>query len=123
MMSWLIGAASGVGWKPAALAVAAVACAAIGWQCRAVIAQRDVQAIRLEWSAERAQLANVAIRERDNALSQTRRMADMAAAADTQAANDRATITKLIGSLINANPLPADCRLDSERVRLLQAAP
>lgn len=123
MIAWLVRAASKINPRAVLMAGAAIVCAGIGWQCRAVIAECDAQAIRLEWSAEREAAATAAILDRDKAIQEYKAMNIRAAGVEDQARKDRTTMIKMLGSIDHAKPLPADCHLDDERLRQLRAAP
>ena len=94
-----------------------------GWAARDTVADMDSFEVQLAHANERAELANVAIRERDNALEKTREMNQMAASAEQRARADRAKMQIMLGAIDNAPDLPADCHLDDERLRQLRDAP
>lgn len=121
--AFLLRAAAGIN-VTTVFTVAAVALSGyVGWKVRDTTATVEIFEMQLIHAGERAQIANSAIRERDNALEKTRQMNLLAAAAEQQARRDRERFNKILGVIDNAPPLPADCHLDDERLRQLREAP
>ena len=121
--AFLLRAASGVNVTMIFTAAAVAMSGYAGWKVRDTTAEIEVQELLIAHTGERAQFASAAIRERDNALEKTRQLNQLAADAEQQARRDRAKYNKILGSIDNAPPLPADCRLDDERLRQLRGAP
>lgn len=123
IQAFLLRAMSGVNVTMIFTAAAVAMSGYAGWKVRDTTAAVEIYELQLAHAGERSQLANSAIRERDNALEKTRQMNLLASAAEQQARRDRERFNKILGVIDNAPPLPADCRLDNERLRQLREAP
>lgn len=99
-----------------------IALLVVGFIAGALYKQRELNAVRADY-AEQANLGLQANRELEKKLQTA--VNDVAVQYQQQKAVSDKTIESLKKELANAkktNPLPADCRLDADRMRIIKAA-
>ena len=100
----------------------AVALLVVGFIAGALYKQRELNAVRADY-AEQVNLGLQANRELEKKLQTS--VNEVAVQYQSQKAVSDKTIESLKKELANAkktNPLPADCRLDADRMRIIKAA-
>lgn len=105
------------GWK--GYAAAAVAGAGAAWYVLAAVHGQALAELRLERTADELAVARGSIEQTNRDLQA---MAESARAAAAVGPKLTASIGALSKALKNANPLPAGCRPDADRVRTLTDA-
>ena len=99
-----------------------IALLVVGFIAGALYKQRELNAVRADY-AEQVNLRLQANRELEKKLQTA--VNDIAVQYQNQKAVSDKTIESLKKELANAkktNPLPADCRLDADRMRIIKAA-